>query len=376
MASDTSSAELEQAELDALIELALARGATDLHLVAGERPWVRIDGEVSSVADAPVLDAAQVEELVHAIVPPSKREILEKRNEVDFAHVLVGHRCRVTAFRERRGLALAFRILNADVPTLDSLGLPRDILRAVYARGGGIVLFSGRAGSGKTTTLAAVLQECCRRRTARVITIEDPVEYRLAPGVAYVSQREVGRDCESFEKGVAAALDQAPDVLAIGELRDLATVRLALDAAQSGILVLASIHAYDVRRTIARLVDAFPQDERGPARARLAACLRMIVSQALLRRAGGPGRVAAVEVAHASPSLAALLREGKDHEIETVLETNRHRGAKTLDDSLVELVHGGTVARDEALANAVRPERVRQRIGASGTTRVLTPPKG
>lgn len=342
------------AALAALLRRAVIAGASDLHLCVGERPHVRLSGDLEAL-QAPASTAAEVEAMLGAILPG---HLSAGADELDFSHAdETGHRYRVSAFRERRGRALAFRVLEGRPPTLDALGLPRDILRAVHSASG-LCLFAGHAGAGKTTTLAAVLQAYCDRRAARLITLEDPIEYRLEPGRSFVEQREVGNHCASFAQGLAEAIDAQPDAISIGELRDQETIRLALQAVETGILVFGTVHAYDAARTIGRIVDAFELDERLSVRTALSAGLRMIVAQTLLRRKDGKGRAAAAEVVHGCTSLATLVREGKEHELATVIEGNASRGMRSLDDSLVELVKAGHIARDEALAAAVHPNRL------------------
>jgi twitching motility protein PilT len=351
--------------LDPLLARAAEEGASDVHLVTGEPPWVRVQGEVAPVGDARRLGRADIEAVIARLASEEKRADFAAGREIDLSYALAGGpRFRVSAFGERRGPAVAFRFLAGEPPALAELGLPQDLLRAIYARGG-LVLFAGHAGAGKTTTLAAVLAELCRRRTARLITLEDPIEFRLEARRGFVEQREVGRHCRSFEAGVREAIEAAPDVIAIGELRDLETIRLALQAAETGILVFATVHAYDATRTIGRLVDAFPPEERAAARFSLAGTLRMIAAQTLLRRARGPGRVPAVEVCHGGTSLSTLVREGKEHELASVLESGRSRGMRTLDDSLVQLVRTAQVTPEEALFFAVHKENVAHLIEAA-----------
>ncbi|MCO5168088.1 MAG: Flp pilus assembly complex ATPase component TadA [Planctomycetes bacterium] len=343
-----------------LLGRAVAAGASDLHVMAGERPRLRVHGEVEPIEGVGPTSAEDVERLLAEVLPA---HLPADGAELDFSHTdAEGRRYRVSAFRERRGRALAFRVLEGRPPGLDDLALPRDILRTIYAPGG-LVLFAGHAGAGKTTTLAAVLQAFCERRTARLITLEDPIEYRLAPGLAYVEQREVGNHCGTFAEGLAQATCAQPDAIALGELRDLETIRLALEAAETGVLVFATVHAYDATRTIGRVVDAFDVEERQPVRAALAATLRMIVAQTLLRRRGGRGRVPAVEVVHGCASLSTLIREGKEHELATIIDSSQARGMRALDDALVELVRAGKVLRDDAIAAAVRPEQVARLTG-------------
>lgn len=342
------------ATLADLLHRAVIAGASDLHLTVGERPRVRLLGGLEAL-QAPASTAGEVESMLATILPG---HLSQAATELDFSHTdASGRRYRVSAFMERRGRAVAFRVLEGRAPALETLGVPRDILRAVHAPSG-LVLFAGHAGAGKTTTLASVLQAYCERQAGRLITLEDPIEYRLEAGQAFVEQREVGHHCATFAEGLAQAIAAQPDAISIGELRDLQTIRLALRAAETGVLVFGTVHAYDATRTIGRIVDAFELDERVAVRTALGASLRMIVAQTLLRRKDGKGRVPATEIVHGCTPLATLVREGKEHELATVIEGNASRGMRSLDDALVELVRAGRVDRDEAAAAAVHPETV------------------
>jgi twitching motility protein PilT len=349
--------EITSTTLESLLARATRAKASDLHLQAGEAPWIRRHGEIEPLAGEARFTDESVAKILETLRPG-----LGAANELDFAHEdATGGRYRVAAFRTHAGRALAFRVLGAAPPSLDALGLPRDLLRVIHARGG-VVLFAGHAGAGKTTTLASVLQELCRRRSARLVTLEDPVEYKLERGIAYVEQREAGRHWTTFGQGIRDVLEDAPDAIAVGELRDLDTIRAALHAAETGTLLFATVHAPDVTRAIGRIVDAFPADERPQARLALAGTLRMAVAQTLLRRGDNRGRVPAVEVIHGSPPIAALIRDGKEHEIATIVESTRRRGMRLLDDSIVELVRKGLVDRDEAIFFAVNRESTARRL--------------
>lgn len=356
--TDVLSADSRETLAD-LLHRAVIAGASDLHVAAGERPRARILGDLELLT-APALSGAEVEAMLGAILPA---HLSASASELDFCHLDgAGRRYRVSAFQERHGRAIAFRVLEGRPPEVGAVGIPRDVLRCVHAPGG-LVLFAGHAGAGKTTTLAAVLQACCDRRVARLITLEDPIEYRLEPGQAIVEQREVGNHCATFAEGLAEAIEAQPDAIAIGELRDLETMRLALRAAETGILVFGTVHAYDAARTIGRFVDAFDLEERPAVRTSLGAALRMILAQTLVRRKDGKGRVPAVEVVHGCTSLATLVREGKEHELATVIESNASRGMRSLDDALVELARTGQIRREDALASAVLPQRVARQLG-------------
>jgi twitching motility protein PilT len=361
--SDPSIGRPPTSSFDRLLLRAVDARASDVHIVAGECPRLRIAGELVKVEHRP-LSAGDIRALVLRIAPREARANLESEHEVDFSYEHPdGFRFRISVFRERRGGALAIRRLFEEAYSLEQLNLPQDLVRVIYADSG-LVLFAGHAGAGKTTTMASILQAFCTERSGHLITLEDPIEYKLDPRNAYLTQRQLGRHFQTINDGMIEALRANPDAIAIGEIRDPIAMRLALQAAEAGCLVFGTIHAYDVSRTITRIIDSFPGEEQQEIRMALAYTLRMVVAQTLLRRADDKGRIPAVEVCHASHALSTLVREGKSHEIRSLLESNRSRGMRTLDSSLVELVRSGKVRAEDALFRAVRKENV-ERLLAS-----------
>jgi len=352
-----------RAFLESLLEAAVLQRASDLHVMVGVEPRLRLGGLLTPIFTSAPVTAEAVDAVVAMIAPPGALERLDGGAEVDFGvDGPGGTRFRASAFRERRGTALALRLLAGRPPSLEELHLQRDLARVIYEPGG-LILCAGHAGAGKTTTLASLLQELVERRTARLITLEDPIEYRLAPGAAYVEQRELGRHFATFEEGMRDALDASPDAIAVGELRDTETMRLALQAAEAGILVFATVHAYDATRAIGRVVDAFPPEDRRAARVALGASLRMIIAQTLLRPAQPGPRLPAVEVCRGSLALAAIVRDGKEHELVSYIESGRGHGMRTMDGSIYALVREGRVTQEEGLFFAVQKESLKKHLG-------------
>ena len=256
---------------------------------------------------------------------------------------------------------MAVRRLAASPSPLDELNLPLSLYRAAYAESG-LVLFAGHASAGKTTTMFSVLQEYCQQRCGHLITLEDPIEYRLEPGKSYVEQRELGRHFMDLPTGIAEAIRSNPDVIAVGELRDAKSVKLAIRAAERGVLVFATLQANNVPRTIARLVESYPAEDQDQVRMALAQTVRMIVAQALLRTRDGEGRLPAVEICHATTTFATLMREGKEVELVTMIESSRNRGMRSLDQALVDLVRENLVTADEAGFRAIRRDNVERML--------------
>jgi twitching motility protein PilT len=346
-----------------LLDEAIAAGASDVHLAPTEPPRLRICGELALSRNRATLPAPAIDSMLLRVAPEEAVREMRSGREADFSHVsAAGRRFRFCAFRERRGTAVAIRVISQRPPSLAELGVPPAVAKAAELSGG-LVLFAGHAGAGKTTTMCSVIQELCARRTVRAVMLEDPIEYELAPERSYLEQREVGTHCSSFCEGLREALDCAPDAIAIGELRDAETIRLALRAAETGTLVFSTVHARDASRTVGRLIDAFPADERDALRTEIASALAMIFAQTLLPRADGRGRIPASELALGTPSLASLIREGKDHEIPSFLETGGGKGMHTLDASLIRLARTGRVRAEDAIASAIRKDAVRRHLG-------------
>jgi twitching motility protein PilT len=340
--------------LRALLEHAVSVGASDLHLSAGLPPLLRLDGDMQP-CDAAPLTHEQVRELLFELMTPVQRDTYERELELDFACAVPDlARFRVNAFVQRRGAAAVLRTIPSAVPTLAQLGLGA-VFERLCALPRGLVCVTGPTGSGKSTTLAALLDHLNATRRQHILTIEDPVEFMHASKLSLVTQREVGRDTPSFAVALRAALREDPDVILVGELRDLDTIRLALTAAETGHLVLCTLHTSSATKTVDRIVDVFPGTEKALVRTMLAESLQAVVSQVLLKREGG-GRVAAHEFLWCTPAIRNLIREDKVAQMYSVLQTGAQCGMQTLDQALKRLTEQKVVNRNEARAKARFPE--------------------
>jgi twitching motility protein PilT len=342
-------------DIRALLKRATEQGASDLHLSVGRPPVLRVGGELVA-QDLPALGVGDMRMLLHSIMNARQRGAYELDREMDFSLALEdGDRFRVNAYFERGHMAAAFRTIHSRVPDATTLGLPRSLLQ-MGEEPHGLLLVAGPTGAGKTTTLACLVDRINHARNCHVVTIEDPIEYVHASLRATVHQREVHADTRGFAQALRFVLRQDPDVILIGEMRDLETVSSALTAAETGHLVLATLHTNDAAQTIDRVVDVFPPHQQSQARAQLAACLLGVVSQRLLPRSDGKGRVAAFEVMIANAAIRTLIREGKMHQALGLMQTGRAAGMVTLDMALEELVRQGAVAKDEAARYMVNPQ--------------------
>ncbi|MFL6234700.1 MAG: type IV pilus twitching motility protein PilT [Thermoanaerobaculia bacterium] len=342
--------------LDRLLKYALSIGASDLHLHSGAPLKIRVNGRMADLNDTPV--AARIaEKLVEEILTPEQREALRERGQVDFAYTLGAQgRFRSNAYRQQRGIDAVFRVIPPKPPTLEELGLPASLARlANYHQG--MVLLTGPAGCGKSSTLAALLNIINEARPDHIITIEDPIEYIHPSKRCVVNQRQVGPHTGSFARALRGALREDPDIIAIGELRDLETISLALTAAETGHLVLATLHTNNAIRTVNRILGVFPPNQQDQIRTMVSESLRAVVSQRLAARADGNGRVPALEILMANKAVGNLIRENKTFQIKSVLQTGASHGMCLLDASLAELVKNKVITRDEAARNAEEPQR-------------------
>jgi len=332
--------------LTQLLQHAITSGASDLHLSSGLPPLLRVDGALQRL-DAPALSDADIHALMQDVMPGPLGQAHADRRESDFAFEIPGlARFRANVFRQSRGLAAALRVLPSALPELDALGAP-PIVRELAERPHGLILITGPTGSGKSTTLAALLDHINRTRPAHIITIEDPVEFIHTPQQSLIQQRELHRDTQSFQHGLRAALREDPDVIVVGELRDAPTIQLALTAAETGHLVLASLHTSTAAKAVDRIIDAFPAGDKPMVRGMLSESLRAVIAQVLPKRIGG-GRVAAFEIMLATPAIANLIREDKPAQMYSAIQSGQRHGMQTLDQSLHTLLQRGVIPVDEA----------------------------
>ena len=336
-----------------LLAFAQAQEASDLHLSAGLPPMVRVDGTLRKLA-APPLDDAAALALIEAAMTEAQRQAFAEDGESDFSLAVPGvARFRVNAFRQNRGPEAVFRTIPTTVLSLRDLGLG-PIFERLASLSRGLVLVTGPTGSGKSTTLAAMVDHI-NNTQQHILTIEDPIEFVHTPKQCLINQREVHRDTASFSRALRAALREDPDVIMVGELRDLETIRLALEAAETGHVVFATLHTQSAAKTIDRLIDVFPGSEKAMVRAMLSESLQAVVSQTLLKKVGG-GRVAAQEIMMCTPALRNLIREDKVAQIYSAIQTGAQHGMNTLDQALEALVASGQVGAAEARSRARFPE--------------------
>jgi twitching motility protein PilT len=330
-----------------LLETAMGQGASDLHLLSGDPPRVRLHGELKNLGTEP-LGARALREALFSIMPERTRGEFEQRDTADFAHTVPGlARFRVNAYRHLGGIGAAFRIIPSTIVPLKDLGMPHAVEKLALHRQG-LVLVTGKTGSGKSTTLAAILETINARIKGHIITIEDPVEHVHERKLCLISQREVGNHARGFAPALYSALREDPDVILIGELRDLETTQLAVTAGETGRLVFATLHTNGAAAAIERLINIFPLDKHSHVRGLLSTSLRGIICQQLLRRADGRGRVAAVELLINTPAVANIIREGRNDQLDGVIQTSASVGMQGMDESIRKLYERAIISPTEA----------------------------
>ena len=347
--------EMEIVHVDDLLRLMMKRRASDLHLAANSSPSLRVDGELNPV-NAERLSPRKVHELVYAILTDEQIAEFEESWELDFAYSVAGlSRFRVNVHRQRGTIGAVFRAVPVDPPSLDGLGMP-EVLKTLTGRPRGLVLVTGPTGSGKSTTLAAMIREINMSRHSHIVTIEDPIEFLHRNEKSIIIQREVGADTKSFATALRHVLRQDPDVILIGEMRDLETISAAITAAETGHLVLATLHTTSAAQTVDRIVDVFPPHQQEQIRVQLSTVLEGIICQTLIPLADGKGRTCAQEILVATSAIRNLIREGKTHQMQSVLQSGGADGMQTLDQALKNLVIQGKVLPAAALAVASNPQ--------------------
>jgi len=341
------------------------RNASDLHITPGAHPTIRIRGRLSPLDEFPKLDPSMTREIVYSILGNDQRQRLETDWQIDFAYSIPGlARFRVNAYFQRASIGAAFRLIPAELKSVDQLGLP-PVVHELARRPRGFVLVTGPTGSGKSTSLAAMIDEINETRDEHIMTIEDPIEFLHAHKRCLVNQRELGNDAQSFSLALKAALRQDPDVILVGEMRDIETISTALTAAETGHLVFATLHTQDTAQTIDRIIDAFPAGQQDQIRVQLSVALQGIVTQQLLPTADGAGRVCACEVLVPTPAVRNLIREGKTHQIPSVLQTGASAGMQTMDSALATLVRSGKISQRLAESRSSTPMELRRLMGAT-----------
>ena len=339
----------DAAFLSNLLLHVLENNSSDLHLTVGAHPTVRQHGHLAPLADFPVLTPQLIQKTMYAIMSQKQRERFEEELELDFAYSIPGRaRFRVNLYKQRDAVGAAFRLIPHEIKKLEDLGVPPAVANfAMLPRG--FVLVTGPTGSGKSTTLASVVDLANRNRRDHIMTVEDPIEFLHTHKGCLVNQREVGEDTWSFKNALKHVLRQDPDIILVGEMRDLETIEIALTAAETGHLVMATLHTQDAAQTVDRIIDVFPPSQQQQVRVMLSGALQGVVCQQLVTTADGKGRVVAAEVMVATPAIRNLIREGKTHQIYSALQAGAKHGMNTMDSSLADLVRKGTITYDAAL---------------------------
>ncbi|KGM17056.1 twitching motility protein, partial [Actinotalea fermentans ATCC 43279 = JCM 9966 = DSM 3133] len=335
--------------LDETLRAMIAVGASDLHITSGAPPTVRIDGRLLPLEGHPSLMPDQIQRTLYSVLTQRQREQFETDLELDFAYAVRGvARFRVNLYQQRDALGAAFRVIPYEIKPLEALGVP-PVVGNFANLPRGLVLVTGPTGSGKSTTLASIIDLANRTRTDHIMTVEDPIEFLHRHKKSLINQREVGADTLSFANALKHVLRQDPDIILVGEMRDLETISVALTAAETGHLVFATLHTQDAAQTIDRIIDVFPSHQQAQVRTQLAGAIQGVVCQALCKRADGPGRAVATEVMIATPAIRNLIREGKTHQIYSAMQAGAKQGMHTMDQHLAELVKAGRITYEQGL---------------------------
>ena len=355
----------ELPEVSVLLDSLISRSGSDLHLSSKQKPRMRVDGELLELEEFRAPKADELRQRLWKVTPERNRNEFEEKHDTDFALELPGQaRFRVNLFEDRAGVAGVFRQIPYEIPTVEQLGLP-DIVHKLAQLSKGLILVTGPTGSGKSTTLAAIVDLINRSRPDHIITIEDPIEFVHKSNKSLIHQREPGVHTQSFAKALRAALREDPDVILVGEMRDLETISMAIETAETGHLVLGTLHTSTAPSTVERIVDQFPGDRQEQVRMMLADGLKAVLSQTLLRKING-GRVAALEILICTQAVSNLIREGKTFQIASAMQTGRQAGMVTLTDALVQLVTQKIVSPEEAYLKAVDKEALAKKLQAEG----------
>ena len=349
-----------------LLGRVLDLGASDLHLTAGTRPTVRVNGQLRQLEDYPVVLPAQLQTMIYSILTQRQRDRLERDLELDCAHAVPGRaRFRLNCYFQRDSVGAAFRLIPNTIKPLEELGIPPHV--ANFARlSRGFMLVTGPTGSGKSTTLASLVDLANRERADHIMTVEDPIEFLHSHKRCIVNQRQVGEDTRSFASALKHVLRQDPDIILVGEMRDLETISIALTAAETGHLVFATLHTQDAPQTVDRVIDVFPTNQQQQVRVQLAGALQGIVCQQLVPAADGSGRMVAVEVLTATPAIRNLIREGKTHQIYSAMQAGGRHGMQTMDQSLASLVRSGRISYEQGLERCHHAEDYNRLCGRAG----------
>ena len=349
------------ATIEEILTAAKEAGASDVHLTVGIPPKMRVNGNLVTM-DFPKMLPADTLDVILSIMTESQRERYEEKGEYDMSFAVPNvARYRVNAFKQRGSAALAFRVVATEIPSPEKLGVPTSVVD-LYQRKRGLILVTGPTGSGKSTTLAAIIDKVNSNRDAHIITLEDPIEYLHQHKMSMVNQREIGLDTENYANALRAALREDPDVILVGEMRDFETISVAITAAETGHLVLSTLHTIGAASTIDRVIDVFPPHHQQQIRVQLSNVLEAVISQQLIPTSDGRGRCAAFEVMHANHAVRNLIREGKSHQLQSIMQTNRKIGMITMDDAILQLYYDGKIDRELAIQFAQDVDGMEQKI--------------
>lgn len=348
-------------DVNVLLKEVMALKASDLHITVGIKPTVRIHGDLMEM-DYPKLRPEDTEDLCNQVLTDHHREIFLRQGEVDMSYTYTGlARFRVNVYKQRNSMAMALRAIPTIIPSLEELSLP-PILHDLANKRRGIILVTGPTGSGKSTSLAAMINYINETRKEHIITLEDPIEYLHRHNKSMINQREIGADSRNFTNSLRAALRQDPDVILVGEMRDLETIGTALTAAETGHLVLATLHTVGAAKTIDRIIDVFPPHQQQQVRVQLAGVLEGIISQQLIQTTGKNARVPALEIMVATPAIRNLIREGKTHQIQSSIQTGANLGMESMDKSLVNLYHKGLISLESVMKYCIDLEMIKRYV--------------
>lgn len=347
--------------IEEMLKIAKDAGASDVHITVGVPPKMRVNGKLITM-DFERLLPADTKLLLDEIMTEQQKERFEESGEYDMSFSIIGQgRYRANAYKQRGSVALALRLVGTQVPSAEALGLPASVID-LYQRKRGLVLVTGPTGSGKSTTLAAIIDKINSNRECHVITLEDPIEYLHQHRMSMVNQREIGLDSRNYAAALRAALREDPDVILVGEMRDFETISVAITAAETGHLVLSSLHTIGAASTVDRVIDVFPPHQQQQIRVQFANVLEAVVSQQLIPKADGSGRVAAFEVLHANHAVRNLIREAKSHQLMSVMQTNRKAGMIVMDEAIMQLYAQGQISKDMAVQFAQDPDGMANKL--------------
>jgi twitching motility protein PilT len=348
--------------VDEYLKIGQRAGASDVHLAVNAQPIWRLHGTLQPIwPDAPRLRSEDTAALAEGFVPDAYKTELNTRGDSDFAYANEFARYRTSVVRQRLGIEIVFRVINSNVRTMDDLGLPEN-LKLLTRYQNGLILATGSVGTGKSTTLAAMVQQINMERRDHIITLEDPIEYIITSKNCHVSQREVFTHTESFATALRASLREDPDVIMVGEMRDLETISLAITASETGHLVLATLHTSNASRTLDRLLDVFPSDQQEQVRVMVSESLRGVISHQLIPKKDGTGRVLALEILTNTPAVANVIREAKTYMLPGIIQTGKKQGMRLMDDALIGLYDRGLISAEEACARADQKQMMRQHV--------------